>query len=114
MLLLSNLSEEGFLQLKKDREAIMEKIRELNRILNQFDLALPSLESIYDPYIEIYEMESEYWGKITINHPDLDEARIIDFQIGEIKSLNNSELLHKESKLKAREEIKRIFPLYFL
>jgi hypothetical protein len=114
MLLLSNLSEEGFLQLKKDREAVMEKIKELNRILNQFDLALPSLQTIYDPFVEIYEVNSEYWGKITINHPDLDEAKIIDFQIGEIKSLNNNEVLQQESKLKAREEIKKIFPLYFL
>ena len=58
--LLTNLSEAGYLQLKKDRGSVSDKIKELESIQNHFDLALESLESIYNPQIDIYEVNIEY------------------------------------------------------
>jgi hypothetical protein len=111
--LLSNLSEAGYLQLKKDRGSISDKIKELESIQNHFDLALESLESIYDPQIEIYEVNTEYWGRILIKHPDLKEDNSVEFLIGDIKTNSDPETLKSLSKQKARDEVKKLYPLYF-
>jgi len=113
MLLLANLSEQGYFLLKKDREEIFDKIKELHRVMNQFDIALSSMESIYNPNVEIYEVKSEYWGKIVVKHPDIEEDKIVDFLIGNIKEYSDTETLKVISKEKARDEVKKMFPLYF-
>ena len=46
MLLLNNLNERGYNQLKKDRDILIKEIEQLNSILSQFDLAYPYLSSI--------------------------------------------------------------------
>jgi hypothetical protein len=112
--LLTNLSEAGYLQLKKDRGSVLNKIKELESIKSHFDLALESLESIYDPQIEIYEVNTEYWGRILIKHPDLKEDNSIEFLIGDIKTNSDPENLKTLSKQKARDEVKKLYPLYFL
>jgi len=111
--LLTNLSEAGYLQLKKDRGSVSDKIKELESIQNHFDLALDSLESIYNPQIDIYEIDTEYWGRILINHPDLKEDRSVEFLIGDIKTNSDPETLKTLSKEKARDEVKKLYPLYF-
>jgi hypothetical protein len=111
--LLTNLSEAGYLQLKKDRESVSDKIKELESIQNHFDIALESLESIYDPQIEIYEVNKEFWGRIIINHPDLKEDKSVEFLIGDIKTNSDPETLKTLSKQKARDEVKKLYPLYF-
>ena len=111
--LLTNLSEAGYLQLKKDRGSVSDKIKELESIQNHFDLALESLESIYNPQIDIYEVNIEYWGKMVINHPDLKEDKSVEFLIGDIKTISDPESLKTLSKQKARDEIKKLYPLYF-
>jgi hypothetical protein len=111
--LLSNLSEAGYLQLKKDRESVSNKIKELESIQNHFDLALDSLESIYNPEVDIYKIDTEYWGRILINHPDLKENNSVEFLIGDIKSNLDPVTLKTLSKQKAREEVKKLYPLYF-
>ena len=109
--LLSNLSESGYFQLKKDRDSISNKINELESILMNFDLALESLECIYNPQVKIFNVEDVFWGRIVLKHPDLIEDKLIEFIIGDSNSDPASiEIL---SKQKAREEIKKIFPLYF-
>jgi hypothetical protein len=111
--LLTNLSEAGYLQLKKDRGSVSDKIKELESIQNHFDLALESLESIYNPQIDIYEVNIEYWGKMVINHPDLKEDKSVEFLIGDIKTISDPEYLKTLSKQKARDEVKKLYPLYF-
>jgi hypothetical protein len=111
--LLTNLSEAGYLQLKKDRGSVSDKIKELESIQNHFDLALESLESIYNPQIDIYEVNIEYWGRILIKHPDLNEDNSVEFLIGDIKTISDPEYLKTLSKQKARDEVKKLYPLYF-
>jgi hypothetical protein len=74
---------------------------------------LDSLESIYNPQIDIYEIDTEYWGRILINHPDLKEDRSVEFLIGDIKTNSDPETLKTLSKEKARDEVKKLYPLYF-
>jgi benzoyl-CoA reductase/2-hydroxyglutaryl-CoA dehydratase subunit BcrC/BadD/HgdB len=74
---------------------------------------LESLESIYDPQIEIYEVNKEFWGKIIINHPDNKEDKSVEFLIGDIKTNSDPETLKSLSKEKARDEVKKLYPLYF-
>ena len=111
--LLTNLSEAGYLQLKKDRGSVSDKIKELESIQNHFDLALDSLESIYNPQIEIYEIDTEFWGRIIIKHPDIKEDKSVEFLIGDIKTNLDPETLKSLSKEKARDEVKKLYPLYF-
>ena len=111
--LLTNLSEAGYLQLKKDRGFVSDKIKELESIQNHFDLALESLESIYNPQIDIYEVNIEYWGRMVLNHPDLKEDKSVEFLIGDIKTNSDPETLKSLSKEKARDEVKKLYPLYF-
>ena len=111
--LLTNLSEAGYLQLKKDRGSVSDKIKELESIQNHFDLALESLESIYNPQIDIYEVNIEYWGRMVLNHPDLKEDKSVEFLIGDIKTISDPESLKTLYKQKARDEIKKLYPLYF-
>jgi hypothetical protein len=112
--LLTNLSEAGYLQLKKDRESISDNIKQLESIIDHFDLALESLESIYNPQVDIYKLNTEYWGRMVINHPDLNEDNSIEFLIGDIKTNSDPENLKTLSKQKARDEVKKLYPLYFL
>ncbi len=65
----------------------------------------------HNPNVEIYEVKSEYWGKIVVKHPDIEEDKIVDFLIGNIKEY--PETLKVISKEKARDEVKKMFPLYF-
>lgn len=111
--LLSNLSETGYLQLKKDRESILNKIKELESILIHFDFTLESLEGIYNPHVEIYKVNNDFWGRIVLKHPDLIEDKLIEFFICEIKTNSVPATVEILSKQKVREEIKKIFPLYF-
>ena len=67
MLLLNNLNERGYNQLKKDRDILIKEIEQLNSILSQFDLAYPYLSSIYDPKVEIKLKEGKYFGYIKIS-----------------------------------------------
>ena len=66
MLLLNNLNERGYNQLKKDRDILIKEIDQLNSILSQFDLAYPYLSSIYDPKVEIKLNEGKYFGYIRL------------------------------------------------
>ena len=111
--LLTNLSEAGYLHLKKDRESISDKIKQLESILIHFDLALESLESVYEPQVDIYEINNEYWGRMIINHPDLNGEKSVEFLIGDIKTNLDTETIQTLAKQKARDEVKKLFPLYF-
>jgi hypothetical protein len=113
MLLLSNLSEEGYLQLKKDRESVYEKIKELHRVLAHFDASLSSMSTIYDPNIDVYEANEFYFGRFKIKHPDIENEVGVDYKIGLIKEFLDDDTLKRVSKEKAREEVKKMFPLYF-
>jgi hypothetical protein len=50
---------------------------------------------------------------MVINHPDLKEDKSVEFLIGDIKTISDPEYLKTLSKQKARDEVKKLYPLYF-
>ena len=53
MFVLNNLTKAGYLQIKKDKEELSKRIQQYQTLVDEFDLALPFLEAIYEPKITI-------------------------------------------------------------
>jgi hypothetical protein len=68
MFVLTDLTYDGYLQIKKDREQLFSKILQYQALLDEFDLALPFLSAIYEPKIRIEFKENinHYVAKTTI------------------------------------------------
>jgi hypothetical protein len=84
-----NLSKEGFLILKKDRQEIKNQIDELNSVLYEFDYVYPFLESIYEPKVSIHENNGIYFGSFPIHYPTLEKPIIEEFEIGKVSDFNS-------------------------
>jgi hypothetical protein len=115
MLLLNNLNEKGYNQLKKDRDILIQQIEELNSILSQFDLAYPFLTSIFEPEVKIKDHQFRYTGGFKIQHPNFEKPQLYQFTIGSLnkyKGLDDPKLI-EEADLLARKKIKELFPEMF-
>ncbi len=116
MFLLTDLSKVGYEQIKKDRQALTDKVKQLEILIEEIDLALPYLEAIYDPKIRISKDERRgvfvAWTSIPFN-----ETRLkITVNLGKIekypKGIESIELVDLSRKMinaKIREE----FPQHF-
>ena len=116
MFLLTDLSKVGYEQIKKDRQALTDKVKQLEILIEEIDLALPYLESIYDPKIRISKDERRgvfvAWTSIPFN-----ETRLrITVTLGKIekypKGIESIELIDLSRNMinaKIREE----FPQHF-
>ena len=51
MILHTDLSKYGFLQLKKDREELISQINELQSLLDDFNFVYPFYKNLYEPEI---------------------------------------------------------------
>lgn len=117
MLLLNNLNETGFLKLKEDRRNLIEEIKHLQSILNQFDLAYPFLSSIFEPEVKIKYNKSNdrYIGLFKVKHPNFDEP-ISDYVLlgysKQYKGIEDPQLLIDGAK-KTRKKIQNLFPEMF-
>lgn len=119
MSLLVTLNEEGFQTLKKDREVIINKIKELEMVLNELDPAYKILQPFYEPKIEIslseIRGENIYQGSVFVVPGDKATKRRIKFVINPVnqyKDINDERLL-EDAKSIARQELIRFFPTYF-
>ncbi len=115
MILHTDLSKYGFLQLKKDREELISQINELQSLLDDFNFVYPFYKNIYEPEIEIFTKDEMYYGQFEVNYPYAPEPIKFDFIIGE-KSLfegKNDLILISESNRIASEILKDKFPLHF-
>jgi hypothetical protein len=110
-----NLSREGFLILKKDRQEIKNQIDELNSVLYEFDYVYPFLESIYEPKVNVEERNGVYYGSFPIHYPTLDEAVIEEFEIGKVSDFNAvGQPSHiEEANNKMTSILQTKFPLHF-
>jgi hypothetical protein len=115
MFISNNLTKEGFLLLKKDRQELLNQISELQSILNDFEFVFPFLESIYEPKVEIKKQEDKYYGSISIHYPTLEEPILEEFEIGFVSSYNGKEnsILIEDGYKKANELLNSKFPLHF-
>lgn len=115
MYITNDLSKEGFLLLKKDRQELLNQISELQSVLDDFEYVYPFLESLYEPKVVILTKENKYVGSISIMFPTLDEPILREFEIGLVSSYDGKEnaVLIEDSYIKANEFLKSMFPLHF-
>ena len=118
MFLLSDLTKTGYLQIKKDRESLLERINQLQLLVNEMDLALPFLSAIYEPVIKITRNEKDgfFYARTTIPAVNKREKLLIKLSVGKISQYKYGE---KDPKLIERanqvisDYIKNSFPLHF-
>lgn len=117
--LLVTLNEEGYKTLKKDREVIINKIKDLELVLNELDPAYKILQPFYEPKIDIslseLKGENVYQGSVFVAPGDKVMKRRIKFVINPVnyyKDINDERLL-EDAKREAREHLSKRFPTYF-
>ena len=115
MFLLTDLTEEGYLQIKKDKEKLLRKIQEYQMIVKEFDLALPFLSAIYEPKIIIRKVSDRYYEGLSFipynNEKIKLSVRIKEYFL-KYSGVDDPELIkiiEKEIKCKIRES----FPTHF-
>lgn len=119
MSLLISLNENGYLTLKNDREVIINKIKELEVILEELNSAFNHLQPFYEPKIEIVISEDKfdkyYFGKSILKLPNKIAPQPISFKIGLIKNYKGIDdpNLIKDSKAMAIKFMSKKFPSYF-
>ena len=117
--LLVTLNEEGYQTLKKDREVVKNKIKELEMVLNHLEPAYQQLQPFYEPKIDIIIKESRgkdmYIGKSFISTPDNVIRKEITFGIDYVEKYKgiHDERLLEDAKREAREHLSKLFPTYF-
>lgn len=115
MIVLTDLTHDGFLQIKKDREQLSCKILQYQAIIDEFDLALPFLSAIYEPKItiEFNENINHYIAKTTIPFNG-DKISISEKLGGKLKfdGVQDPNLIQKAND-KIMNNIRRQFPLHF-
>ena len=116
MFLLTDLTETGYLQIKKDRAVLVEKINGLQALVNEIDLALPFLQSIYEPEIKISrdDRHGYFIARASVPFNDGGKFRISVkvATLDQYKMIDDPALIRKAVK-KVKEEIKQEFPLHF-
>ena len=115
MFLLTDLTEEGYLQIKKDKEKLLRKIQEYQMIVKEFDLALPFLSAIYEPKIIIRKVSDRYYEGLSFipynNEKIKLSVRIKEYFL-KYTGVDDPELIkiiEKEIKCKIKES----FPTHF-
>lgn len=117
--LLVTLNEDGYQTLKKDREIIINKIKELEMVLNELDPAYKHLQPFYEPNIDISISEVKgkemYIGKSLIVTPDGVIRKEITFGIDYVEKYKgiHDEKLVEDAKREAREHLSKLIPSYF-
>jgi hypothetical protein len=116
MFLLNDLTEKGYLHLKSERKDIVKKIEQLQSLLDEFDLALPYLESIFQPKIRISKdmRRGIYIARTSIPFSDTETLRLTVkvCSLDKYKEDSDPKLLDEAQNV-MREKIKGEFPLHF-
>jgi hypothetical protein len=113
MFLLTDLTLEGYIQIKKDREIIARKVKELNSIIYELDLALPFLTAIYEPKIIIRKILDKTYQALTIIPYNGEKIRISvvlsEYESSRFVDDEDPELMELLEKL-IKAKIKQNFP----
>jgi hypothetical protein len=116
MFLLTDLTEKGYQHLKSERKDIVKKIQQLQTLLDEFDLALPYLESIFQPKIKISKdiKRGIYIARAIIPFPDKELLRLTVKVCSLEKYVEESDpKLLAEAQKVMREKIKVELPQHF-
>lgn len=112
MFLLTNLSETGYRKIKEERDGLFEKIKQYQTFVDEFDLALPFLEALYDPKISYSKQNNHYIAQTVIpfNKERIRISARIDDEM--FKGKDDLRLIEKGDKL-IKEKIRAQFPDHF-
>ncbi|MFN5148146.1 MAG: hypothetical protein ACK5EK_03985 [Flavobacteriia bacterium] len=112
MFLLTDLSETGYRKIKEDRDGLVEKIKQYQAFVDEFDLALPFLESLFDPKISFSKQNNHYIAQafIPFNQERIRITARIDDEM--YKGKDDPRLIEKGGKL-IKEKIRSQFPDHF-
>lgn len=112
MFLLTELTKTGYLQIKNDREILLNKIQQYQSMVDEFDLALPFLEAIYEPKVKCFKRMDSYEGIafVPFNSEQIKiRVRIKD----DYYSGNEDPKLLDVAETLIKEKIKEQFPNHF-
>jgi hypothetical protein len=112
MFLLTDLTEFGYRKIKEDRDGLVEKIKQYQAFVDEFDLALPFLEALYDPKIICSKQTNFYIAHTFI--PFNQERIRITARINDemFKGKDDPRLIEKAEKL-IKEKIRLEFSDHF-
>ena len=116
MFLLTDLTEKGYLQIKSERSDILVKIQKLQSLLDEFDLALPYLDSIFQPKIVLSKdlRIGKYIARTSIPFSTKEKVRLTVFvcSIDKYIDISDPKLLSEAQDI-MRAKIKKEFPQHF-
>lgn len=115
MFVLNNLTQDGYFQIKKDKEELLKRIQQYQTLVDEFDLALPFLEAIYEPKItiEFNEKIQHYVAKTSIPYND-GKISISDKLGGKMEFVGDSDpKLIERAERKIKSKIRKQFPIHF-
>ena len=110
-----NFSKDGYLQLKKDRDVLIQKISELQSVLDDFNFAYPFLESLFEPNVITYIKDENYYGELNIPLPYVEDPMKLEFEIGSVSDYSGDKdhKLIDDFKRKSEEVLRTKFPINF-
>lgn len=116
MFLLKNLTRTGYDQIKKDRDELLNKIEAIKILVSEIELALPYLESIFEPKIRIFVLRFEPVYRVSCNIIPNDGVRIrlvaSVAPLADYDDINDPKLIQLAQQ-KIKEKIKSTFPQHF-
>jgi hypothetical protein len=116
MFLLKNLTRTGYDQIKKDRDELINKIEAIIILVSEIELALPYLESIFEPKIKIYVTKPQGVYRVSCNIIPNDGVRIrLDVKVATLADYDdiNDPKLILLAQQKIKKKIKSSFPQHF-
>jgi hypothetical protein len=115
MFLLTDLTKIGYLQIKKDRDLLVEKMKGIQILVDEIDLALPFLQSIYEPEIKVAKLENIGFYTASCKIPYNQSFVRIQVRVAPISKykMKDDPALMKEAYNKVMKRIKAHFPNHF-
>jgi hypothetical protein len=115
MFLLTDLTKTGYLQIKKDRDLLVEKMKGIQTLVEEIDLALPFLQSIYEPEIKVSKHENIGFYTARCKIPYNQNFIRIEVRVAPISKfkMKDDPALMKEAQDKVMKRIKAHFPNHF-
>jgi hypothetical protein len=115
MFLLTDLTKIGYLQIKKDRDLLVEKMKGIQTLVEEIDLALPFLQSIYEPEIKIAKNDRIGFYTASCRIPYNQDFVKVYIKVAPITKykMKDDPALIEEAHNKVMKRIKAHFPNHF-
>jgi hypothetical protein len=115
MFLLTDLTKTGYLQIKKDRDLLVDKIKGIQILVDEIDLALPFLQSIYEPEIKIAKNDRIGFYTASCRIPYNQDFVKVYIKVAPITKfkMKDDPALMKEAHKKIMDRIRAQFPIHF-